>query len=692
MSHIRLGLNDAVDSRPPAGKNNVWHSYQDSSRVLVFVHGLSDNSRDCWFNTDAGSYWPDRVRSTSEFHDYSVFLGGYETSKLGAGDYGIADCAAELFDSIRLGIEGRPAVTDHRSIVFVCHSMGGIVTRYMLESRHETFRDAAVGLVLIASPSTGSGWADAIRYIAEVVGNKQVLTLATNSELLDDLDRRFKALVHGDPEPPIRRLFGREACETKGYRRLVPVIVGAESAGRYFGPVKKLVHTDHGTCVKPDADSHPAHLFLRLFLKDFEKRFAKDLPPRRHVQLICERLRKSVSIETEDGDAIHQNGFIKIVGAPRGAYELRQVQQWSGFSSAPRLVRDSSEDTSPDVTLETSAAGTNELRFGEPPSPDRPVNAAYEYLTANAFSMHARELRLKTGRGDGVEFVSKRIDSEQVGELVIHVRLPAETMLSGRPYVRVVDPKTDKNDDAETSRTSHALDYSPLLRTISWIVPAPHADRSYRVCWRLAELADRPANLSDEAQIRHQTIVCKLVRLRDLIAKAAYTEAEKKAVERVREILATCGGVLTSIAGSTPPPDQLELSLMVLDDSEEDRAAQLRVVCSTSPRESWNEPMAVGDGNAGRAAKKEAVRIYDFERAEKAARFFNYKPKPGQKNHQWIVSIPLIEDRAVFGVFNLGTFDKRQVPELRKLQTGERLQQLTSHVQATIQSGLESIE
>ena len=176
-----------------------------------------------------------------------------------------------------------------------------------------------------------------------------------------------------------------------------------------------------------------------------------------------------------------------------------------------------------------------------------------------------------------------------------------------------------------------------------------------------------------------------------MIAKASYTEDEKKIVDRVSEILATCGGVLTSIVGSTPPASQIELSLMVLDDSQDDRAAQLRVVCGTNPRENWNESMAVGEGNAGRAAKKEAVRVYDFEQADKAARFFNYKPKSGQQNHQWIVSIPLMEDGAVFGIFNLGTFHKRQVPVLRKLQMGDRLQQLTNHVQVTIKAGLESM-
>jgi hypothetical protein len=52
--------------------------------------------------------------------------------------------------------------------------MGGIVTRYMLEPHQNAFRDRTIGLAPIAPPALGSAWADSIRYIAEVIGNRQV--------------------------------------------------------------------------------------------------------------------------------------------------------------------------------------------------------------------------------------------------------------------------------------------------------------------------------------------------------------------------------------------------------------------------------------------------------------------------------------------------------------------------------------
>ena len=50
-------------------------------------------------------------------------------------------------------------------IIFVCHSMGGIVTRYLLEANHHEFGEKNVGLVLIASPSYGAKLANNLNNI-----------------------------------------------------------------------------------------------------------------------------------------------------------------------------------------------------------------------------------------------------------------------------------------------------------------------------------------------------------------------------------------------------------------------------------------------------------------------------------------------------------------------------------------------
>ena len=54
---------------------------------------------------------------------------------------------------------------ERQTIVFVCHSTGGIVVRYLLSQGSAAFRDKDVGLLLLALPSRGSNYARLIRSI-----------------------------------------------------------------------------------------------------------------------------------------------------------------------------------------------------------------------------------------------------------------------------------------------------------------------------------------------------------------------------------------------------------------------------------------------------------------------------------------------------------------------------------------------
>jgi pimeloyl-ACP methyl ester carboxylesterase len=675
MSHLSLNLRTAPtsraaakDGRPAEGRNNAWHRHVNTDRVIVFVHGFSDNSRDCWFNQHADAYWPDRVANTPEFAGYSIFLGGYDTSKHRSGDYGIADCADTLFRGLRLAIDRTRPVLEHRVIVFVCHSMGGIVTRYMLDFHQHAFREHTIGLALIASPSTGSSWADAVAYIADFIGNDQLKTLATESQLLRDLDRRFKALVHGNPEKVIPSMFGREACETDGYHILVPTIVHSESAGRYYGPVARLENTNHSTCVKPDSDNHQAHLFLREFMVDFEQTFTGVLHPRPTASLVCGRSRRSVLIENDDGDALHENSFLRIVAAPRGEHKLLPVRLWSGYHSAPELVQDA-EATSSMVTLEHDESGSR-LTFAELPEPDTPANATYRYWSASAFSMDKRELKLKTGKTDGEEFIATRIFDVQCDELIVHAQLPECMQIVGVPYAKVVHVtdtlKGELKNDAETSRTKSFLDYSPMLRTISWIVKQPLVGHSYRVCWRLAELPERPSQLSAEEQLRHVAFVTRLLWLRDCLRRNSRSREEQSAVDAFQAAVGECEALVREKVGPHLRWDVADLSLMVVDDSNQDTAAKLHTIGGINAI-TEDRPLAVGEGNAGRAVKRHATRIYDYEKSIDAARY-GYRPTPGRQNHCWLVSVPLVADRAIFCVFNVGTFEELQVPLFRRVE------------------------
>jgi serine/threonine protein kinase len=257
---------------PPPGHNNLWYYFAPGRYVLVFVHGVLSDSRTCWLEEPAdgapGQYWPDLVRTDPRLGDPAIFLGGYYTD-VDSGPYEIRNCADELFEALRRkDLDGRPPVLDHDRLVFVCHSTGGVVARYLLDKHHHEFASKQVGLVLIASPSYGSSHADRLSWLTALYKHRLGKQLRWGNWTLKDLDSRFKDLVH---DKRIPQLCGVEAYENHFivHRRWLPAltyVVDELSAGRYFGSPRLLRQTDHFTAAKPDSHNHPSHELLVDFM------------------------------------------------------------------------------------------------------------------------------------------------------------------------------------------------------------------------------------------------------------------------------------------------------------------------------------------------------------------------------------------------------------------------------------------
>jgi pimeloyl-ACP methyl ester carboxylesterase len=100
-----------------------------------------------------------------------------------------------LLDALRELLQLDEVLASNR-LIFVCHSMGGIVARRflvrqtvpLLEARAET------GLFLVASPSLGSSYANWLSPLASFLGHTQAdaLRFAQDNVWLNDLDKDFR--------------------------------------------------------------------------------------------------------------------------------------------------------------------------------------------------------------------------------------------------------------------------------------------------------------------------------------------------------------------------------------------------------------------------------------------------------------------------------------------------------------------
>jgi pimeloyl-ACP methyl ester carboxylesterase len=267
-------------SKPQTGlrkvENNCWYFGPTGEIVVVFVHGfLSDSSR-CWTAQVSKSkvFWPDLLSEDNGLKRLDVYLGGYYSST-NSGSFSINQCAEELIAALRSrDAAGSRPVLESEGIVFVAHSLGGIVVRKLILDSEAVFSNKKVGVVLLASPALGSHIADYAKSLSKVLGNRIATELTTQSGVLEDIDDRFRQLVN-ERASRMPFLTGAEAFENLGlapklltrFSQFFPKIVTKDGIGKYFGAPREIGGTDHISIAKPTSVRHRSHRFLSDFLQ-----------------------------------------------------------------------------------------------------------------------------------------------------------------------------------------------------------------------------------------------------------------------------------------------------------------------------------------------------------------------------------------------------------------------------------------
>jgi len=134
---------------PDPKENNVWYSYTGSDTVIIFLHGIFSDSRGCWLYEAPSKrakstsllqpvpaantvYWPELVRTDPAFKGVDIFLAGFYTS-IESHDYDLVQCALEVYEALNMArAPAAEAVMAKDNLIFLGHSTGGIVARYVL--------------------------------------------------------------------------------------------------------------------------------------------------------------------------------------------------------------------------------------------------------------------------------------------------------------------------------------------------------------------------------------------------------------------------------------------------------------------------------------------------------------------------------------------------------------------------------
>ncbi len=232
-------------------------------RVIVFVHGLH-GSRDSWRAAN-GAYWPDLVQTDPRFAYSDVVVAEYP-SPSSNGKMSSVQLADILYTHLR-----QAHVWDHREVVFIAHSLGGILVEEML-LRHPADAARVRFVVSYGTPHEGS----TVARVASLYDKDPLLndlSDAAGNAFLTQLEDRWRssASVNG-----IHRFCAYEAQDTTAEDGLIRYLKPHTRVVGYFSATygcdvttpPQEIPADHIRMIKPLDRNSPAYDFFRRVYRD----------------------------------------------------------------------------------------------------------------------------------------------------------------------------------------------------------------------------------------------------------------------------------------------------------------------------------------------------------------------------------------------------------------------------------------
>lgn len=255
---------------------------------VVFIHGLGGDAHMTWSNDkNHENSWPYWLGA--EFPDVSVWSIGYAASpskwtrvlgwfsaKKRDSGYAMAlpERALEILDSMQqTGIGERP-------LLFVCHSLGGLVAKQILRKSSDSIDPAKrqlstnLGAVLfLGTPHSGSFLAtilDALRL--PLLTNRSIDDLMAHSPYLADLNDWYREFA---PNANVRT---KTYYETRAVFGLLK-IVNRTSGGSAVGEAAVGLNKDHISIAKPELTTSNVCIAAKKLLRENVLCRATHIPP-----------------------------------------------------------------------------------------------------------------------------------------------------------------------------------------------------------------------------------------------------------------------------------------------------------------------------------------------------------------------------------------------------------------------------
>lgn len=321
----------------------------------MLVHGLGGNWQSTWANKDDPDalYWPERINEhfgdiNTWALDYNTKISGWVGNRMSITEH--ADSVLELFASSELG---------DRPIIFITHSLGGILVKSVLRASCETIdrRKRQVGtstrgIIFFGTPNSGSSVASTgLRLLAclgPLGGTIRVAPivqeLRAHSPALRNLNRWYRDAVSNGS-------YGLNVAtkiyyEKRGIYKNLLMIVDETSADPGIANVIPIpVDADHISLCKIVASDRGLYNGVRQFIDScVTQPISIDLTPSDHVTRELNRVRswqqcglvsqsQAEALTQRILDEYYENGIGSILRTGNQALSRASIAERKGAGS-----------------------------------------------------------------------------------------------------------------------------------------------------------------------------------------------------------------------------------------------------------------------------------------------------------------------------------------------------------------------
>ncbi|KAJ5728287.1 hypothetical protein N7493_004617 [Penicillium malachiteum] len=296
------------------GLTQVYAPRGDPTVDIVFVHGLNGHPHDSWTSKSTNCFWPvDLLPDVLASQRPRILTYGYNANVTAFTDGASRDSIVSHAETLASNLAANRNLRDcsDRPIIFVCHSLGGLVVKRALiycrslsNERTEHLRSVYVstfGILFLGTPHNGSDiakWGLLLHNICTAVlpkkfmeGSPQLVkALRTNNETLQHINSLFADILS---RFHIYFFHETRSTDVRGTRE---IIVDEASAAPYIEGVERMgIEADHSHMCKFDDENSAGYEVVAEALK----RYSRQAPTLIADRWVAERTARTMEMKAK---------------------------------------------------------------------------------------------------------------------------------------------------------------------------------------------------------------------------------------------------------------------------------------------------------------------------------------------------------------------------------------------------------